>query len=133
MTKLPFVDKYGKITYSNPKDAFSRTRVYIILEDGTELLCRHDAVEQIFTLPTDRDLKINGTLVARFSTIAYFTENNHPIKEDQTYLIYKVHKTDLPDSDFEWYRIDDILLNKVAFDATKIIGVKHLYVRMKAL
>jgi len=131
MTKLPFVNKYGQVKYFDAAEAFMREHTYLLLSDGVELICAYDKESQLYTLPTDKDLHFNGNLRLQFSTLAYFVENNHPIKEWQNYLVYAVKKSDLPDTDFQWCKIKDILLNNIAFDATKLIGVKNLYVRMK--
>ncbi|MBR1825776.1 MAG: hypothetical protein IJ770_04225 [Alphaproteobacteria bacterium] len=133
MAKLPFTDKYGRITYNNPEDAYMREHTYILLGNGSEIVCIYNKTEKLYTLPTDNDLQINGNLVSQFSTLSYFTENKHPIKELQTFLVYAVEKQDLPDSSFQWCRLEDILVNNIPFDATKLKGIKNLYVRIKEL
>lgn len=133
MAKLPFVDKYGRITYSDPDDAFVRERTYIVLGNGSELVCIYNETEQLYTLPTDKDLHISGNSAEIFSTLAYFTENKHPIKELQTYAVYAVEKKELPDASFRWCKINDILVKNIPFDATQMTGIKNLYVRIKGL
>lgn len=131
MTKLPFANKYGQFKYFEEAEAFVREHTYLLLSDGVELICVYDKASQLYTLPTDNDLQFNGNLRMQFSTFAYFMENAHPIKERQNYLVYNVQKSELPDATFQWCKIKDIFLNNIAFDATKLIGIKNLYVRMK--
>ena len=131
MADFPFINKFGKITYCNPDDAFVRHHTYIILRSDNEILCVYRPKENIYTLPTSEDLKVNGTLFGEFTTLCYLTENKHPIKETQTYRVYNVGKDELPDTSFQWCSIDDIFLNKIAFDLTLLVGIKNLIVRSK--
>ena len=133
MAKLPFTDKFGRITYCNPNDAYVREHTYILLGNGVEIVCIYDKTEELYTLPTDSDLQVSGNLVGQFETLAYFMENKYPIKEQQTFLVYAVKKQNLPDSSFQWCKLEDILVNRISFDATKLTGVKNLYVRTKEL
>lgn len=129
MADFPFINKYGKITYSDPADAFVRSRTYIILASETEVLCIYNADEDLYALPTINDLRVNGKLTNEWTTLSYLTENRHPIKETQTYCVYSVERGELPDKSFQWCKIDDILLNKIAFDCTQLVGIKNLIVR----
>lgn len=129
MADFPFINKYGKITYSDPADAFVRSRTYIILKSTTDVLCLYHTEDDLYTLPTSNDLTVNGQHTNEWTTVSYLTENRHPIKETQTYFVYSVEKGELPDKSFQWCKIDDILLNKIAFDCTKLVGIKNLIVR----
>lgn len=131
MAEFPFINKYGKITYYNPDDAFVRHHTYIILECETEVLCVYREEEDLYTLPSLEDLQVNGKLAAEWTTLSYLTENRRPIKETQTYRVYTVKKDKLPDEAFQWCKIDDILLGKIAFDCTQLVGIKNLIVRSK--
>lgn len=131
MADFPFISKFGKITYSNPAEAFVRHHTYIVLKSNNEIICIYRRADELYALPTPEDLQIKGALSGEFTTLSYLTENNHQIKEEQTYLIYNVKKDELPDASFQWCRIEDILLNKIAFDLTQLVGVKNLIVRSK--
>lgn len=131
MAEFPFINKYGKITYCDPNDAFVRHHTYIIVASDAEVLCVYRAEDELYTLPTPDDLLVKGKLSGEWTTLAYLAEYNRPIKETQTYRVYTVKKDELPDKAFQWCKIDDILLNKIAFDSTKLVGIKNLIVRAK--
>lgn len=129
MTDFPFTDKYGRLTYCNTQDAFVREKGYIIIRKGNSILCHKSA--DMLALPAEKNVELKANPTAEFSVFSYITENGRPIKEMQTYRVYVVENVDLAQTALQWCTVDDILLEKVAFDATQIVGIKNLLVRVK--
>ena len=130
MADFPFTDKYGRISYCETELAFVREKGYLIVRKGNKVMCTFDA-GGIWKLPSDKEVELNAEPTAEFSLLAYLTENGRPIKEMQTYRVYVVENADLAETIFQWCDIGDILLKKIAFDATQRQGIKNLLVRIK--
>lgn len=130
MDKLPFINKYGRITYCIDALTFVRQRDYIIIKKGTDILCKYNPDDELFSLPSDKDVEIVAEPTLAFTVLSYVYENRHPIKETQTYRFYDVKNADLADAPLQWCAFDDIALKKIMFDATQMIGIKNLVVRI---
>ncbi len=130
MDKLPFINKYGRITYCIDALTFVRQRNYIIIKKDSSLLCGYNADDELYSLPSDNDVEIVAEPTLAFTVLSYVYENKHPIKETQTYRFYDVKDVDLADTPLQWCTIRDIALKKVMFNATQMIGIKNLLVRI---
>lgn len=129
MDKLPFVDKYGRMTYCEDKQAFVRKRQYIIIKKGNSVICNYDADTDLFSLPSNNEIELKAEPTLEFTVLSYLFENRHPIKEAQTYRFYDVKNADMANTPLKWCNLEDIALKKIMFDATQLIGIKHLFVR----
>lgn len=129
MDKLPFISKYGRITYCGDSQTFVRQRTYIIIKKSTDVLCKYNPADELFSLPSDNDVEIVAEPTLTFTVLSYVYENRHPIKETQTYRFYDVKNADLADTPLQWCSFEDIALKKIMFDATQMVGIKNLVVR----
>lgn len=130
MDKLPFVDKYGRMTYCEDKQAFVRERQYIIIKKGNSIICNHDAKSDLFSLPTNDEIEINAKPTLNFKVLSFLYENRHPIRETQFYQLYDVEDADMAHTPLQWCSLKDIALKNIMFNATQLIGIKHLFVRI---
>lgn len=130
MDKLPFVDKFGCMTYCENTQVFVREKNYIIIKKDSEILCIYDESSNLFSLPTEYDIELNALPTFSFAVMSYIFENNRPIKENQKYRFYDVKDVDLADIPLQWCSLDDICLKKIMFDATQFGGIKHMLVRI---
>jgi hypothetical protein len=129
MANLPFTDKYGHLLYCETQLAFVREKGYVIIRKGDLILCHRD--DDIVSLPLQSDVELNAAPTAEFSVISYLAENGCAVTEMQNYRVYVVENASLEGKDWQWCALNDILLNKVAFNATQLIGIKNLMVRVK--
>lgn len=129
MAKLPFSDKYGRLLYCETQLAFARERGYIIIRKGDFILCHRD--DDVLSLPLQSDVQLNAAPTTEFSVISYVAENGCAVTEMQNYRVYVIENASLEGTDWQWCSLNDILLDKVAFNATQLIGIKNLMVRVK--
>ena len=130
MDKLPFADKFGRMRYCEPTQAFVREKSYIIIKQGPKILCLYEASSELFLLPTEHDIELNAVSTRSFTVLSYIFENNRPIKETQKYRFYDIKNTDLNNTPLQWCSLEDISLRKIMFDATQLGGIKHMMVRI---
>ena len=132
MDKLPFVDKYGRMTYCDGEQAFVRERQYIIIKKGNAIICNHHPLSGLFSLPTADEIEINAQPTLNFKVLSFLYENKHPIKETQIYQLYDVQDADMAHTPLQWCELKDIALKNIMFNATQLIGIKHLFVRINS-
>ena len=131
MDKLPFINKYGRITYCNDTQAFVRQKNYIVIKKDAAVLCGYNAVNDLFSLPSENEVEIDAEPTQTFTVLSYVYENGRPIKETQQYRLYDVENADLTDTpQLHWCQIRDIAVKKILFNATQLIGIKNVFVRM---
>ncbi len=130
MEKLPFADKFGRMTYCDGAQAFVREKGYIIIKKGAEIMCGYDADSEIFYLLDANKIELDAEPTISFSVLSYLYENNRPIKEKQKYRLYVVKDADLKNIPLHWCKLEDIVLKNISFDATQLIGIKNMLVRM---
>lgn len=131
MDRLPFIDKYGRVNYCLDTQAFMRQRNYIIIKKDTAVLCGYNATDDLFSLPSDNEVEIAAEPTQTFTVLSYVYENKRPIKETQHYRLYDVKNADLADTpQLHWCEIRDIAVKKIMFNATQLIGIKNVFVRM---
>lgn len=129
MPKLPFTDKYGRLLYCETQLAFARERDYVIIRKGDFVLCHLE--NDIMSLPQQNDIELNAVPTAEFSVLSYLAEDGGAVREMQNYRVYVVENASLEGNVWQWCALNDILLGKVAFNATQLIGIKNLMVRVK--
>lgn len=130
MDNLPFADKFGRMRYCEPAEAFVREKSYIIIKQDSKILCIYDAASELFSLPTEYDIELNAVPTRSFTVLSYIFENNRPIKETQKYRFYDIKNADLNNTPLQWCALEDISLRKIMFDATQLGGIKHMMVRI---
>lgn len=130
MDNLPFADKYGYMTYCDASQAFVRQKGYVIIKKGAAVMCRYDDECRLFALPSDDDVEISAEPTFSFIVSSYIFENSRPIKETQSYRVYDVKNADIENTPLQWCLLDDIALKKIPFDATQMVGIKNMLVRI---
>ena len=129
MADFQFIDKYGRIFYAELSKSVKREADYIIVKHENKILCFYDEEKNIFVLPREEDVRLNIQVSSEFSVVNYIYEDENFIKEQQNYKVYEVENVDVSHIAMFWCSINDILLEKTAFDATQKCGLKNLWVR----
>ncbi len=131
MAKTAFVNQYGASQYLPIETAQRREYTLAVVIKQDMILCQYDRVSGLYSFPDVDIMPEDCEISFEFSVEIGVMQNATAYYDKQNFKVYRVEDAQINSTDLCWQKYENILVNKIMFDATHKNGFKNLLVRMK--